>query len=71
MAYLGVGLKFRFKDRPKLTQKSTFDVDDVTDDVTAWRQNVRSILMFKWNCHIFRDTGRSVSPIITKLGLHM
>ena len=27
------------ENRPKLTPKSTFDVDDVTDNVTAWRQN--------------------------------
>ena len=33
--------------------KSVFDVHDVTDDVTAWRQSVPSIFMFKWNCHIF------------------
>ena len=36
-----------------------------------WRQSVPSILMFKWNCHIFRDTGRSFWPIITKLCPHM
>ena len=28
------------------------------DDVTAWRQSGPSIFMFKWNRHIFRDTGR-------------
>ena len=39
--------------------------------LTAWRQNVPSISMFKWNCHIFRDTGRNFLPIITKLGQHM
>ena len=37
-------------------RKITFDVDDVTDEVTAWRQIWPSIIMFKWNCHIFRDT---------------
>ena len=39
--------------------RSTFDVDDVTDDVTACRQSVPSIFMFKWNYHTFRDTNRS------------
>ena len=37
-------------------QKIIFDVDDVSDDVTQSRP---SIFMFKWNCHIFRDTGHS------------
>ena len=42
-------------------QKSTFYVDDVT----AWRQSRPSVFMFKWNCHIFCDKGRSFLPIIT------
>ena len=36
-----------------------FYVDYVNDDVTAWRQICSSIFMFKLNCHVFRDTGRS------------
>ena len=44
-------------------RKSTFDIVDVTDDVTVWRQNWHSIFMFKWNCRIFRDTGRRLYPI--------
>ena len=43
-----------------IPEKSIFDVDDVTDDVTAWRQTWPSIFMFKRNCHIFRDTGLSL-----------
>ena len=48
-----------WKDRQKLSPKSIFDVDYVTDDVTVWRQSSLSIVMFKWNWHIFRDTGCS------------
>ena len=51
--------------------KSVFDVHDVTDDVTALRQIVPSILMFKWNCYTFRDTSRSFQPIVTKLGPYL
>ena len=77
MAYLGVGINFRynfrFKSSPYLKmvailkisnymfiltsdmetsseimpEKSTFDFDDVTDDVTALRQIRPSIFMFK------------------------
>ena len=31
-------------------RKSTFDVDDVTDEATAWRQTRPFIFMFKLNC---------------------
>ena len=48
-----------------IPEKNTFDVDDVTYDITAWRKNWPSIFMFKWNYHIFRDTGRSFQPTIT------
>ena len=51
--------------------KSVFDVHDVTDDVTALRQIVPSIFMFKWNCHTFRDTSRSFQPIVSKLGPYL
>ena len=30
-----------WKDRPQFTKESTFDVNDVTDDVIVWRQNLR------------------------------
>ena len=35
------------------------DIDNLADDITAWRQIRPSIFMFKWNRHIFRDTGHS------------
>ena len=54
-----------------ITEKVFFDVDDITDDVTARRQSVPSIFMFKWNWHILRDTGCNFLLIITKLGPHM
>ena len=44
----------------KLCVKNIFHADDVNDDVTAWQQSQASILMFKWNCHIFRDKSRSL-----------
>ena len=58
MAYLGVGLNFRYNPRfqnmetygeivRNYARKSTFDVDGVTDDVKACRQSVPSIFMFK------------------------
>ena len=85
MAYLDVGLNFRYnfrfknafepqsggnfenfeifeidsfwhkiwQEHHKLLHNSVFDVHDVTNDVTALRQNVPSIFMFQWNCRIF------------------
>ena len=38
-----------WKDRPQFTKKSTFDVNDVTDDVIAWRQ----MRMDTWDGHRF------------------
>ena len=42
-----------WKDCRKLFPKRIFDLDYVTDDVTAWRQTWPFIFMFKWNCQIF------------------
>ena len=37
--------------------KNISHADDVTDDVTEWRQNRSSIYTFKWNWHIFLDNS--------------
>ena len=60
-----------WKEHRKSLNKKCFDVHDVTDDVTALRQIVPTIFMFKWNCHPFRDTSRSFQPIVTKLGPYL
>ena len=55
----------------QITHHNDFHNDDITNYVTASRQSVPSIFMFKWNCHIFRVTGRNFLPIITKRGRNM
>ena len=51
----------------KLVMKNISHADDVSDDVTEWRQNRPSIFMFKWNRHIFRDNSKTIQGMIIKL----
>ena len=51
----------------KLGMKNIYHADDVSDDVTEWRQNRPSIFMFKWNKHIFRDNSKTIQGMIIKL----
>ena len=82
LGYWGNILNFRWHFWPKFDiryekiitnshRKSIADAADVTHDVTAWRQIQSSIFIFKWNSHIFHNTGHSFWPIITNLGPHM
>ena len=41
--------------------------DDVSDNVTEWRQTRPSIFMFKWNRHIFRNNSKTIQGMIIKL----
>ena len=43
------------KNCPKLCQKNIFHGDDVTHNITQWRQSQPSILLYKWNKNIFHD----------------
>ena len=51
----------------KLGMKNISYADDVSDDVTEWRQNRPSIFMFKWIRHIFRDNSKTIQGMIIKL----
>ena len=48
----------------KLSMKSYFHNDNVTNYIIAWLQS--SIFMFKWNCHILRVNSGTIWDIITK-----
>ena len=39
----------KWKDHVQIMREKYFHDDDVTDDVTAWRQSQPSIFMFKQN----------------------